>query len=222
MKKFVSRLLSLLLVLMLTAAMAASAETTTVTTARGGTVTMNISVSGGGKNALIGIKTNKAPVTFANAVGGSVNDVVPPKGFDGCFVVTNMDGITISPDGTTASGSLTGVSDLAGGNIGTLTFTVNADAAYGTYTVEAYLISGSTTVNGSVTFTVSERLPGDADENGVVNALDAMTIAMYAAGWDNVSINLSNADVDGSGTVNALDAMIIAQYAAGWAGIVLK
>lgn len=215
MKKFVSRLLSLLLVLMLTAVMAASAETTTVTTARGGTVTMNISISGGGKNALIGIKTNKAPVTFANAVGGSVNDVVPPKGFDGCFVVTNMDGITISPDGTTASGSLTGVSDLAGGNIGTLTFTVNADAAYGTYTVEAYLISGSTTVNGSVTFTVADRVPGDANEDGRVTTRDALEILKKIAGFD-VTINESNADCNADGRVTTRDALLILQLIAGF------
>lgn len=215
MKKFVSRLLSLLLVLMLTAVMAASAETTTVTTARGGTVTMNISVSGGGKNALIGIKTNKAPVTFANAVGGSVNDTVPPKGFDGCFVVTNMDGITISPDGTTASGSLTGVSDLAAGDIGTLTFTVDADAAYGTYTVEAYLISGSTTVNGSVTFTVADRLPGDANGDGRITTRDALFILQHVAGYE-VNINLSNADCNADGRITTRDALLILQVVAGY------
>lgn len=215
MKKFVSRLLSLLLVLIMTAAMAASAETTTVTTGRGGTVTMNITISGGGKNALIGIKTNKAPVTFANAVGGSVNDVVPPKGFGGSFVVTNMDGITISPDGTTASGSLTDVSDLVAGDIGTLTFTVNANAAYGTYTVEAYLISGSTTVNGSVTFTVSERVPGDANEDGSVDILDALLVLKFDCGWD-VTLNEANADVNADGSADILDALLLLKYDCGW------
>lgn len=215
MKKFVSRLLSLLLVLMMTAAVVASAETTTVTTARGGTVTMNISITGGGKNALIGIKTNKAPVTFSNAVGGSVNDTVPPKSFGGSFVVTNLDGVTISPDGTTASGSLTGVSDLVAGDIGTLTFTVNADAAYGTYTVEAYLISGSTTVNGSVTFTVADRLPGDANSDGRITTRDALVILQHVAGYD-VSINLSNADCNADGRVTTRDALLILQVVAGY------
>lgn len=221
MKKFVSRLLSLLLICMLTAAVVASAETATVTTGRGGTVSLPISVSGGGKSALIGIKTNNAPVTFASAVGGSVNDTVPPKGFGGAFVVTNVEGMTISPDGSTSSGTPTAVLDLAAGQIGTLTFTVNADAAFGTYTVEAYLISGSTTVTGAVTFTVADRIPGDANGDGEVNARDAMTIAKYSAGWTNVNINLANADVNGDGEVNARDAMTIAKYTAGW-DVVLK
>lgn len=215
MKKFVSRLLSLLLILMMTAAVVASAETTTVTTSRGGTVTMNITITGGGKNALIGIKTNKAPVTFASAVGGSANDTVPPKSFDGSFVVTNMEGITISPDGTTASGSLTGVSDLVAGDIGTLTFTVNADAAYGTYTVEAYLVSGSTTVNGSVTFTVSERVPGDANEDGSVDILDALLVLKFDCGWD-VTLNEANADVNADGSADILDALLLLKYDCGW------
>lgn len=215
MKKFVSRLLILLLILMMTAAVVASAETTTVTTSRGGTVTMNITISGGGKNALIGIKTNKAPVTFASAVGGSANDTVPPKSFGGNFVVTNMEGITISPDGTTASGSLTGVSDLVAGDIGTLTFTVNADAAYGTYTVEAYLVSGSTTVNGSVTFTVADRLPGDANNDGRVTTRDALVILQKIAGFD-VTVNESNADCNADGRVTTRDALLILQWIAGF------
>lgn len=226
MKKFVARLLALVLICTMGIA-AASAETAAVTTSRGATLTMDVSVSGGGKGAKIGIKTNGAPVTFAKAVGGSVNDTVPPREFADFFVVTNLDGIDISADGTSIGQGAFTVADLAAGVVGRLSFTVNADAPYGTYTVEAYLAQGSTTVTGSVTFTVvapvpGERIPGDANNDGSVNALDAMTIAKYAAGWDNVAINLSNADVNADGAVNALDAMTIAKYAAGWDGVVLQ
>lgn len=215
MKKVMSRLLSLLLVCMMMTAMVASAESTTVTTGRGGKVTMDISVSGGGTNAKIGIKTNGAPVTFDNAVGGSANDTVPPKGFGGYFIVTNMEGVTISPDGSSVSGTLTGVSDLVAGVVGTLTFTVNADAAYGTYTVEAYQVSGSTTVTGSVTFTVADRLPGDANGDGDVSTRDALLILQLIAGYD-VTINEANADCNADGDVSTRDALLILQLIAGY------
>ena len=223
MKKIVSLLLSLMMICMMTAALAEDAATGVQTTP-GGTLSFDVSVTEGGSIAKIGIKTNGAPVTFTSAVGGSVNDTVPPKALDDYFVVTNMDGVSISPDGTTLSGSLDSftVAALEAGVVGTLTFTVNEDAAYGTYTVEAYKVQGDCTVSGAVTFTVSDRLPGDANADGIVNALDAMTIAKYAAGWENVSINLSNADVTADGTVNALDAMNIAKYAAGWENVELK
>lgn len=215
MKKFVSRLLSLLLVCMLCLGACAWAETATVNTSRGATLTMPISVSGGGKNALIGIKTNGAPVTFVSAVGGSVNDTVPPQSFSGSFVVVNLEGATISPDGSSISGALSAVADLAAGEVGTLTFTVNADAAFDTYTVEAYLISGSTTVTGSVTFTVGDRLPGDANGDGAVTTRDAMLILQKIAGFD-VTLNESNADCNADGDVTTRDAMLILQQIAGF------
>lgn len=215
MKKFVSRLLSLLLVCMLTLGACAWAESTAVNTSRGATLTMPISISGGGKNALIGIKTNGAPVTFASAVGGSVNDTVPPQSFSGSFVVVNLEGATISPDGSAISGALTAVADLAAGEVGTLTFTVNEDAAFGTYTVEAYLISGSTTVTGYVTFTVGDRLPGDANDDGDVTTRDAMLILQKIAGFE-VTLNESNADCNADGDVTTRDAMLILQQIAGF------
>ncbi len=59
------------------------------------------------------------------------------------------------------------------------------------------------------------RIPGDADENGMVNIFDALIILQCDAGWD-VTINALNADVDGSGSANIFDALLILQYDAGW------
>lgn len=214
MKKFVARLLALVLICTMGIA-AASAETAAVTTSRGATLTMDVSVSGGGKGAKIGIKTNGAPVTFAKAVGGSVNDTVPPREFADFFVVTNLDGIDISADGTSIGQGAFTVADLAAGVVGRLSFTVNADAPYGTYTVEAYLAQGSTTVTGSVTFTVVDRIPGDADGNGTVNTNDALIILQYFSGFD-VEINEANANCDGDDQVTTNDALCILQYFSGF------
>ncbi len=214
MKKFVARLLALVLICTMGIA-AASAETAAVTTSRGATLTMDVGVSGGGKGAKIGIKTNGAPVTFAKAVGGSVNDTVPPREFADFFVVTNLDGIDISADGTSIGQGAFTVADLAEGVVGRLSFTVNADAPYGTYTVEAYLAQGSTTVTGSVTFTVVDRIPGDANGDGAADILDALLVLKFDAGWD-VEVNMANADVNADGSVDILDALVILQYDAGW------
>jgi hypothetical protein len=55
---------------------------------------------------------------------------------------------------------------------------------------------------------------GDANKNGVVDAVDAALILQYSAGLTS-SINTSTADVDDSGTVNAIDAALILQLVAG-------
>lgn len=222
MKKLVSLLLSLMMVFMISTAMAE-----TVVVKPGDTLEMKVSLSGAsGQGAEIGIKTNDAPVTFVSAVGGDVNDTVPPKAFNDFFVVVNIEGVNIKPDGTGMTGSLDDytLSNLVDGTIGTLTFQVDADAAAGVYTVEAYKKSGSCTVTGSVTFEVksSDRLPGDANDDGKVNARDALLVAKYAAGWEDLVINLENAEVNADGRVNARDALAIAKYAAGWEDIVLK
>ena len=222
MKKLVSLLLGLMMVFMISTAMAE-----TVVVKPGETLEMKVSLSSAsGKGAEVGIKTNDAPVTFVSAVGGDVNDTVPPKAFNDFFVVVNIEGVSIKPDGTGLSGNLNDytLSDLTDGVIGTLTFQVDADAEEGTYTVEAYKKSGSCTVTGSVTFEVkgASRLPGDANNDGKVNARDALLIAKYAAGWQDLVINLENAEVNADGRVNARDALAIAKYAAGWEDVVLK
>lgn len=215
MKKIVSLLLSLLMIVVLTTATAEDVNAVIAT--RGSTLTMDVSITAGGYTAKIGLKTNNAPVTFAGAVGGSVNDTVPPKSMNGSFIVTNMNGVSISADGTTLSGSLDSftVEALEAGVIGTLTFTVNEDAAFGTYTVEAYKVQGDCTVSGSITFTVTDRIPGDANADGEVTTRDALVILQTIAGYE-VTINASNADCNADGEVTTRDALLILQLIAGY------
>ena len=60
------------------------------------------------------------------------------------------------------------------------------------------------------------RIPGDADDNGLTDASDALAILRHAAG-DPVEINLSNADVNADGRADAQDALMILRCEAGWA-----
>lgn len=221
MKKIVALLLSLLLFFTASVAMAE----TTVTVARGGKVSMDISISSAsGTTAKIGIKTNSAPVTFVSAVGGSVNDTIPPQDFSDYFVVVNIDGVSLLPDGSDYDGAVGDytMSNLEDGVIGTLTFKVNADAKLGTYTVSAYKKSGSCTVTGSVKFTVTDRLPGDANDDGEVTTRDALVIMQWIAGFPGVTINEANANCNGDDEVTTRDALVIMQWIAGFPGVELQ
>ena len=216
MKKIVALLLGLLMVFGVCSAMA---EATTVSP--GAELSFDISISSpSGTDAKIGIKTNGAPVTFKSATGGPTNDVVPPKAFDGFFVLVNDAGISIPGNGGSISGTPAGPVTLESGKVGTVTFTVNAAATAGTYTVEAYKKEGSITVMGSITFTVKaaatgDRLAGDANEDGDVTTTDARLIMQWIAGYD-VTINEANANCNGDSEVTTGDARTIMQWIAGY------
>ena len=59
------------------------------------------------------------------------------------------------------------------------------------------------------------RIPGDADDNRLVNIYDALTILKHLSG-ETVDINLSNAEVTGDGQLSVQDAMLIMKKGAGW------
>jgi len=49
-------------------------------------------------------------------------------------------------------------------------------------------------------------LPGDVNEDGVVNAYDALLVLQYSAGW-NVTPNKELADANGDGVISIADAL---------------
>ena len=59
------------------------------------------------------------------------------------------------------------------------------------------------------------RIPGDANDDRMVDIFDALLILQYDVGWA-VVINESNAEVDGNGMVNIFDALLVLQYDVGW------
>lgn len=58
-------------------------------------------------------------------------------------------------------------------------------------------------------------LPGDADDNGFVEAADALIVLRYSMGMDQIVPNERNADVNDSGTIDAEDALIILRMSMG-------
>lgn len=207
MKKIVALLLGLLMVFGVCSAMA---EATTVNP--GAELSFDISISSpSGTDAKIGIKTNGAPVTFKSATGGPTNDVVPPKAFDGFFVLVNDSGISIPGNGGSISGTPAGPVTLESGKVGTVTFTVNAAATAGTYTVEAYKKEGSITVTGSITFTVKaaatgDKLLGDVTGDGKIDGRDQVRLMKYLVDDEGVvEIVAVNSDMNEDGKINGID-----------------
>ena len=207
MKKIVALLLGLLMVFGVCSAMA---EATTVNP--GAELSFDISISSpSGTDAKIGIKTNGAPVTFKSATGGPTNDVVPPKAFDGFFVLVNDAGISIPGNGGSISGTPAGPVTLESGKVGTVTFTVNAAATAGTYTVEAYKKEGSITVTGSITFTVKaaatgDKLLGDVTGDGKIDGRDQVRLMKYLVDDERVvEIIAVNSDMNEDGKINGID-----------------
>lgn len=207
MKKIVALLLGLLMVFGVCSAMA---EATTVNP--GAELSFDISISSpSGTDAKIGIKTNGAPVTFKSATGGPTNDVVPPKAFDGFFVLVNDSGISIPGNGGSISGTPAGPVTLESGKVGTVTFTVNAAATAGTYTVEAYKKEGSITVTGSITFTVKaaatgDKLLGDVTGDGKIDGRDQVRLMKYLVDDEGVvEIIAVNSDMNEDGKINGID-----------------
>ena len=60
----------------------------------------------------------------------------------------------------------------------------------------------------------SDRLPGDANGNGLVNPADAVAILDVLANGG--ALYTDNANVNGDEAINMLDALLILQHAAGW------
>lgn len=214
MKRLVSLLLGLLMVFMISTAMAE-----TVVVKPGDTLELQVVLSSAsGDGAEIGIETNDAPVTFVNAVGGEVNDTVPPKAFNDFFVVVNVDGADIKPDGSGWTGDLENYkpTTLVNGLVGILTFMVDEDAEDGTYTVGTYRKSGTCTVEGAVTFEVktSARIPGDVNDDGYVDMLDVIDLMDWYCGAP-ITINESNADVNADGYADMFDIISIMDWYCG-------
>ena len=63
--------------------------------------------------------------------------------------------------------------------------------------------------------TVTSRIPGDINGDGIVNVLDCLRLKKYLAGFD-VTIVEGNADVTGDGNINVVDCLRLKKYLAGF------
>lgn len=220
MKKIVSLLLSLVLVSMMGTAMADTVDAGVVEP--GAQLTIKIDFDAvGGYVAKIGIVTDGAPVEFVDALGGAVNDLIPPNDdepnskLNGHYMVVNMPNVTVDKNGNPSGTDVT-PAPLVAGHVANLVIEVSDTATAGTYTVYTTLVDDETddgvVVNGAVTFTVeSTRLPGDVDVDGDVDLSDIMQTARYVYSDPTLEINLLNADMDEDGSITLADIMQIAR-----------
>ena len=61
---------------------------------------------------------------------------------------------------------------------------------------------------------VLTRIPGDANDSGKVDIMDALLTLQYSVGHS-VTINLENANCNGDASANIMDALLILQYSVG-------
>ncbi len=61
---------------------------------------------------------------------------------------------------------------------------------------------------------VLTRIPGDADENGFVDIMDALLTLQYSVGHQ-VDINVENANCNGDAQADIMDALLILQFSVG-------
>ena len=123
-----------------------------------------------------------------------------------CFEIT----VTVTPAN---SGTVTGAGTYNYGATATLTATANTGYAFIKWTKDGTVVS----TNPTYSFTVTEdvelvanfKLPGDANGDGTVNALDVVIIVNHIFGLPTEKFVFDNADVNGDGVVDALDIVII-------------
>lgn len=84
----------------------------------------------------------------------------------------------------------------------------------GTTRLAAVLENGAAAVCTVHVYDPQIRLPGDVNEDGAVDARDALLVMQHDAGW-RVSINGWQGDVNADGKTDLADAVLIFQYSAG-------
>ena len=70
----------------------------------------------------------------------------------------------------------------------------------------------------TVSVEYTDRLLGDANGDGVVNAKDVTYLKRYNAKWSGYDVELSVGDVNKDGVINAKDVTYLKRYTAKWSG----
>ncbi len=77
------------------------------------------------------------------------------------------------------------------------------------------------TPTATVSVEYTDRLLGDANGDGVVNAKDVTYLKRYNAKWSGYDVELSVGDVNKDGVINAKDVTYLKRYNAKWSGYTL-
>ncbi|MGN1104870.1 MAG: dockerin type I domain-containing protein [Candidatus Coproplasma sp.] len=122
------------------------------------------------------------------------------------YVMTWTSTDAVVPSGTAVTLTFKTVNDVL---VETENITLSAEECFGNSLEDVEV----TTSNCTVTFT--DIVFGDVNGDALVNGKDAIILARYLAGWENIQIS-SGADVNNDGSVNGKDAILLARYLAGW------
>ncbi|MBR5650752.1 MAG: dockerin type I repeat-containing protein, partial [Bacteroidales bacterium] len=110
-------------------------------------------------------------------------------------------------------GTIYGAGIYYPGDIATLTATANAGYTFVNWTKDGTVVSANPTYSFTVTEDVylvaNFKLPGDANGDGTVSALDVVIIVNYIFGTTPEEFVFENADINEDGVVNALDLVAI-------------
>ncbi len=210
-----------------------ASNTATVVIGGGGTHTVTVSanpsvggtVTGGGTynhgaTATLTATANTG-YTFINwTKNGTVVSTNPTYSFtvteDANYVANfELNSYTITATANpTEGGAVTGAGTYDHGATATLTATANTGYTFINWTKNGTVVSTNPTYSFTVTESASyvanfEGLPGDANGDGMVNALDIVIIVNYIFGETPEEFFFDNADVNGDGAVNALDIVVI-------------
>lgn len=142
--------------------------------------------------------------TFARNSGGDGYIVTKYSGSDSAVTVPDWyNGLPVTEIGSSAFQGNTAIASVS------LPSTIEG--------IGAAAFKGCTNLNKVTSYTASaeppaaEHIPGDADNNGTVNAYDALLVLQYDAGWN---IPAPEGDINGDGAVDINDAVLILQYCA--------
>ncbi len=106
-----------------------------------------------------------------------------------------------------------------------LEFEIVSGAAFGVYDIAVSYTDGDirnvagdklSYVTESGKLKICEYLPGDVNDDGIVNVRDATALLRYCAKWPSITVNAAAADLDGDGDIGNRDATCLLRYLAGW------
>jgi len=145
------------------------------------------------------------------------------------YAMWDFNNVTVKLDANGAEGGMPDTIMLSGSvfTFPTCTFTAPEGKEFGgwqigekTYKVGDTLIVNANTVVKALWSEQAAKtvLVGDVNSDGIVDSVDAMLLAHYAAAWTDVVIDIKAADLNGDSAVDNADALLLARYVAGWEG----
>ena len=146
---------------------------------------------------------------------GTLGSPVSPYIFE--FVSATVNYTITASANPSNGGTVSGAGTYQSGSTCTLTATANTGYNFMNWMKNGTVVSTNPTYSFTVTedasyvanFEAEVGMPGDANGDGTVNALDIVITVNYIFGATSIEFVFENADINGDGVVNALDLVAI-------------